>query len=180
MSRSYPRPRASRTASPKSWAAKAPAPVSLPDSSSPASWSAPSKRCWVLPPSGRRSPTRSTRAALSSRASAASKRCSRTAPTRSRPTPHRPTRPPDFRPTTPWSPQPASRPACSPASVGTPTQRRSWPTWPWWICLTTQTRWVPRCRTSRTPIRALRSRTTPCSTTSSWATAVRRLRCSGC
>ena len=27
--------------------------VSLPDSSSPASWSAPSKRCWVLPPSGR-------------------------------------------------------------------------------------------------------------------------------
>ena len=53
MSRSYPRPRASRTASPKSWAAKAPAPVSLPDSSSPASWSAPSKRYWVLPPSGR-------------------------------------------------------------------------------------------------------------------------------
>ena len=45
---------------------------------------------------------------------------------------------------------------------------------------TTQTRWVPRCRTSRTPIRALQSRTTPCSTTSSWATAVRRLRCSGC
>lgn len=53
MSRSFPRPRASRTASPKSWAAKAPAPVSLPDSSSPASWSAPSKRCWVLPPSER-------------------------------------------------------------------------------------------------------------------------------
>lgn len=33
---------------------------------------------------------------------------------------------------------------------------------------------------SRTPIRALPSRTTPCWTTSSWAMVVRRLKCSDC
>ena len=105
---------------------------------------------------------------------------SRTPRRRSSGTPPTHTKRQDFLPTSTWKRSRASPQASSSLSAAIPKKPQSMRIWQSRICPITPTRWVRICPPFRMPTRVLPSRTTRCSTTSSWATAAQNRKWSDC
>ena len=112
--------------------------------------------------------------------SAALTPCSKTHRRRSNGMPPTHTKRQDSLPMSTWKRSRASPQVSSSLSAAIPKRPQSMRIWQLRICPTTPIRWVRICPPFRMPTRALPSRTTRCSTTSSWATAAQSRKWSDC